>query len=344
MPSLTAVSPRASTTPASAGTRRSLLALALALVMALFLLVPALEILPGLHGDEAWAGYRAYRIAVEGMRPLYGMNFYTGPLHQYILAAVLGTFGYTVSALRSPTVAASLVSVVLFFFVVRRVFGGRVASIATLLLVSLPFFAIYGRIATENFVINPPAALGAAFCLLKARDATGRGKLGWGFGAGLLLAIGAWTHLIFLPVVIVLALLALAIHRLALLRSRTFHGVALGFLVGLGPRLYQMLAGVTVAREFGLGTQASGSREILAEIKKLHRRARRRVAVHLRPGAATAICCFCATPARSCGPRRPSTRRCSSRPRRSCWWAPGPGSRIAARRWRCSRRCRSWSV
>jgi len=39
-----------------------------------------LDVLPGLHGDEAWFGLKADEFNRQGIAHLYGMNTYTGIL------------------------------------------------------------------------------------------------------------------------------------------------------------------------------------------------------------------------------------------------------------------------
>lgn len=239
------------------------LSLGVALGLAALSLLSFLDIVPGLHGDEAWAGYRAHRIATEGFRPSFGMNAYTGPVHQYLLAPVLQWLGYTVFALRLPTVLASLATVLLSFHIVRRVFGGRVAAIAVLLLVSLPFFSVYGRTATETSTINPLCAAGGVLCLIIGADPLARQRRLIAALGGVLFGIGTWTHLIFVPVAIATVVAAVVVRGTALVRSRGCWAACAGFVVGLTPRLIQLAGHVGIEPEFGLGAQV-GTTDLLA--------------------------------------------------------------------------------
>ncbi|MFO0980951.1 MAG: glycosyltransferase family 39 protein [Planctomycetota bacterium] len=207
-----------------------------AAALALVLLLPYLETVPGLHGDEAWVGLRV-RALSEGHHTVYGMNAYTGSVHQYLLLPFMQLLGYRVAVLRGFSVATSLISLLLYFSIVRRLFGARAAGIAALLLASLPFFTLYGRTATENFALNPVCALGACRLLLAARDRTGRRRVMLALAAGALLALATWSHIIFLPVPALLALAALLHLRLRLLRSPVFVAAAMGFFIALAPRL-----------------------------------------------------------------------------------------------------------
>ena len=144
----------------------------MALAVGAVQLVPFLEILPGLHGDEAWAGLRARALA-GGQVTVYGVTTYTGPIQHYLLLPILEAFGYRVWALRSLTVLASLLSIWLLFLTLRRLFDAQLAGIAALLLASMPWFVLYGRTATEHFTLNPVLALAAGWCFLRALDTVG---------------------------------------------------------------------------------------------------------------------------------------------------------------------------
>src|SRR5438067_8776276 len=99
---------RANTTQRWSRWRSSwLLWLALALEAALML--PFLDIVPGLLGDEAWVGLRARAIA-DGQLSPYGMTAYTGPFHQFLVLPMLLLFGYRVWVLRLFTVLTSMLS------------------------------------------------------------------------------------------------------------------------------------------------------------------------------------------------------------------------------------------
>jgi 4-amino-4-deoxy-L-arabinose transferase-like glycosyltransferase len=230
-----------------------------ATILGALLLVPFLGDVPGLHGDEAWVGLRVHEIA-QGARPLYGMNAYTGPVHQYLLLPLLEVFGYRVWALRSFTVVASLLALLLYHAIVKRLFGGETAGLAALALVSMPFFALYGRVATENFALNPLGALAACWLLLVARERRGAAQLALAASAGAVMALATWSHLIFLPVPGALALAALAARRGALLRSRVFLGALAGFALGALPRLVAQL----VAPPAGPGGLGDAVHQLLA--------------------------------------------------------------------------------
>src|SRR5262245_23547280 len=83
-------------------------ALFVAVGIAAAMLFPFLASVPGLQGDEAWAGLRGVEI-LKGLRPTFGMNEYTGPFHQYLIALLFNATGFSVGALRVITAISFLV-------------------------------------------------------------------------------------------------------------------------------------------------------------------------------------------------------------------------------------------
>ncbi|HWW82947.1 MAG TPA: glycosyltransferase family 39 protein, partial [Vicinamibacterales bacterium] len=134
--------------------RQSFGILSISVAAAAVLLFSHLGTIPGLHGDEAWVGLRAHAI-LQGARPLIGMNTNTGPIHQYFVALLLALLGYKIAVLRYVTAVACLVTIVLYYRIVQRLFDRTRAAVATMLLVTMPFFTLFGRLAGENFALNP---------------------------------------------------------------------------------------------------------------------------------------------------------------------------------------------
>lgn len=208
--------------------QRSRAVLLLALALGAFLLFFRLGNTPGLHGDEAWAGVQAFAIW-HGSRPMIGMNAYTGPFYEYLIAPVLAVFGYRVSVLRVTTVVAALCTIALFHTAVARAFGSKLAAFATLTLVSMPFFTAFGRLAGENFALNPALAV-AAILLLLVRESWVTLLL-----AGLCLGTGIWNHAIFTAVPFAIAVTALYRRGLPLMRDRAPYIVCAGCAIALVP-------------------------------------------------------------------------------------------------------------
>lgn len=227
----------------------------------LALSLPSLGEVPGLHGDEAWVGLRAAALLRgEAHLSWTGMNAHTGPLHQLLVAASFAAFGPTTIALRLVGAAANAVGVGLYAWVTGQLLGRLCAALATLLLLTAPWFCANARVATEHAALAAPLALGAVACLLRARrpsrlkaqdDPSVAARPGdhqarrrWALAAGVLLGLGTWNHLVF--VAVPATLLTLALLRLGLRAWRcpevgwTAFGwacVTLGPLTALGGKL-----------------------------------------------------------------------------------------------------------
>lgn len=210
-------------------------------VLGVLLLIPFLGTISGLHGDEAWAGVRAHEI-MEGKLPLLGMNGYTGPIQQYLLSAELSVLGYNVFCLRLLTVITSLIGAVLYFNLAKRLFGARVAGVAAILLVSLPFFTVYSRSALEIFTLNPILSIGGILLLLEGNERANRRRFWLWLLSGMCFGLGTWNHLIFLSVPVSILVVALFSRRLSFFGEWRSYMVAYGFLFALAPRLYYEFA------------------------------------------------------------------------------------------------------
>jgi 4-amino-4-deoxy-L-arabinose transferase-like glycosyltransferase len=208
--------------------RNPKLLLYLALAIAFATLIPFLGSVPGLHGDEAWAGVRASEI-LHGARPLLGMNEYTGPFHQYLIAAIFSFAGYSVTALRLTTAICFLLTVPIYFWVAKFLFDEWTAAIAALVLVTCPFFMGYGRIATENFALNPLLALASVALLMPTRRPLS-------LLSGICLGLGCWNHVIFFAWALSLLFTAVCFYRAKIFRSYHFYFCLIGWFLIAGVR------------------------------------------------------------------------------------------------------------
>ncbi|WP_216641627.1 hypothetical protein [Pedobacter ginsengisoli] len=59
-----------------------------------------LDVLPGLHADEAWSGLKAVQFQNEGVSQIIGMNNYTGILQTLLTGLSFDLFGRGVFQLR----------------------------------------------------------------------------------------------------------------------------------------------------------------------------------------------------------------------------------------------------
>jgi hypothetical protein len=220
------------------------MALLAAVGIGAWLLSFRLSTIPGLHGDEAWAGLRAEAI-LRGARPMLGMNAYTGPVQQYLLAPLLYSLGTKVAVLRALTAGLNLASLCLYYVLLGRWFGRAVASAGVLVLVAMPFFTAYSRIANEVFALNPLLALSGMLLLGRRRSGEqgGRRTLLLHVAGGMCLGLGVWNHLIFLSVPVALLVAALFRHGATLLRQPGIYAAGYGFLLALTPRVLWQFSG-----------------------------------------------------------------------------------------------------
>lgn len=170
--------------------------LTFAIVCGSVLFYPFADIVPGLNGDEAWAGLEGAHI-IGGLWPYQGMNNYTGPFHQYLVAICFKILGFGVGTLRFASATCNLLSIVVGFILMRRFFGILCAGIFAALLASMPFTTIAARMASEVTAFNVLFALTATLWLSSQR---------WVFRimGGFLLGIGTLNHLLFFPFALML--------------------------------------------------------------------------------------------------------------------------------------------
>ncbi len=191
----------------------------------------------GLHRDEAVFGLFAEMIN-DGARPLYGIfNYYTSPVHAYLLAIIIKVFGNSIWSLRCFGPIFTLITIVSIFDIVRR-FSAVSARWIACLLVTFPPIVMLSRLCGEVFVFNPFLFFGTIWvyvrlCRIQKQYIS---KTGW-ILAGFLMSLGVWNHIIFLPSAISLV----SCYTLFLwpgFRQYLVNGIfcSLGFLMGLIPR------------------------------------------------------------------------------------------------------------
>lgn len=210
--------------------------------------------------DESIAGLMARNIAFRGERPLflYGEN-YVGAAMQYVVALLFKLWGYHPNLLRWPEYALTGVFLLLGFVLAKR-HASCTAGLYTLLLLAVPpvFLTVMNLKAWGDY--NETYCLGGILWYLSvilgkldSRDVWRRFMLClvWGGCFGL----GVWIHF---PIVIYAA----ATMPLALIGRRWWpslvgiSGVAIGFLVGWFPALWQNLS--TGFANIGYATKGSG--------------------------------------------------------------------------------------
>lgn len=107
-----------------------------------------IDLLPGLHADEAWFGLEAVKINKTGITTLTGMTPYTGILQQLVSACSFRIFGVGVMQLRFTTVLFNLAGLYIIRDTVYRL--RKTASIVLLLMLAQSVLIITSsRIAWE---------------------------------------------------------------------------------------------------------------------------------------------------------------------------------------------------
>lgn len=108
-----------------------------------------LDVLPGLHGDEAWFGLKAHQYNSTGIDRWYGMNTYSGILESLVSSWFFRLAGIGVSQLRLAGPVFNLLGVVIMCMALR-VCGGRKTVLLFLLIFSQSaLFLISPRVAWE---------------------------------------------------------------------------------------------------------------------------------------------------------------------------------------------------
>lgn len=138
----------------------------------------------GIHGDEAWTAIDALKILNDGPIPAYSPSALgqpSGPA--YLTALFFRIFGESVSSLRLSMAFFGTITIPLFYFFIKKLYGGLVSIIITLLfvfslihihysriafmLISAPFFVIgtlyfFSRFLTSKSI--PSLLITAVFC------------------------------------------------------------------------------------------------------------------------------------------------------------------------------------
>jgi len=158
-----------------------------------------LEDIVGLHRDEAMFGLFA-ELILDGARPLCGVfNNYTSPIHSYMLAFFIKIFGNSIWTLRFLGPVFSLITIAIIFDMMRQ-FSLICAQWTACFLVTFPPVVMLSRLCGEVFVLNPFLFFGAIWIYFRLCQSRERYKRNTGFIlAGILMSLGIWNHVIFLP-------------------------------------------------------------------------------------------------------------------------------------------------
>jgi len=99
-----------------------------------------LDVLPRLHGDEAWVGLKADQFNKTGIDGIYGMNTYTGILQPMIVSTFFKVFGLGIFQLR---IAGAVFNSLGLLIIYRILWRYNQANISILFLLILSQSALY---------------------------------------------------------------------------------------------------------------------------------------------------------------------------------------------------------
>ncbi|HHT9138560.1 MAG TPA: ArnT family glycosyltransferase [Candidatus Wunengus sp. YC60] len=196
-----------------------------------------LDDIVGLHRDEAVFGLFVEMI-LDGARPLNGVfNYYTSPIHAYLLAIIAKILGNSIWSLRCLGPIFTLITIIAIYDIVRQ-FSALRARWISCFLITFPPVVMFSRLCGEVFVLNPFLFFGAIWVYVRLCQNQKPYIRRTGFVlAGFLMSLGVWNHIIFLPGAIALVI-CYAIFMWPGFRQLLSNSAFcfLGFLIGLIPR------------------------------------------------------------------------------------------------------------
>ena len=202
-------------------------------------LVQDLNLVPGLHADEAWFFVRSN--AGEATK---GMNDYTSGLYLHVLQAFFNLFDQELTQLRLVGVLANLLALIFALRLLHVLYPKPGFGLYfCVFLLSSPAFVIMSRMAFELTALVPVLIWSGFFYVVSGWQYQNQ-KFAWRLVlGGMLLGVACNTHLLALSVCVSVGCACLVVYRLTLIRGRSLLFVFLGFFVGFGPRLWALLMG-----------------------------------------------------------------------------------------------------
>ncbi|HZY44770.1 MAG TPA: glycosyltransferase family 39 protein, partial [Anaerolineae bacterium] len=207
-------------------------------VAAIFLLAFALRTIdltrvpPGLHNDEVVAAKLTETVVNGRLTIFFPEDTGMEPLPFYIAAPFMKLIGTTVFALRLPAIFESMLALSVIFALGRRLFGKRVAIIASALFAITFWTVLFGRIVL-NVTLLPPLATLLAYLFWRAWSSQGKREIVLWLLSGLTLGLAllSYTASRILPaILIVFAVYVLNAHRSDW--RRWWKGIAITLIVG----------------------------------------------------------------------------------------------------------------
>ena len=152
--------------------------------IAILLRLPLLENVPAvLGGDEAAQGLEAIRFLEGNLRNPFSTGWLGVPSMSFMFNSLtIQTWGQTIFALRVPWAIIGVLTVVVVYFLVRRVSGHWVAFGTALLVATYHYHIHYSRLGSNQIADTLFVSL-ALWFLIRALDGTSQNWLNW-YGVG----------------------------------------------------------------------------------------------------------------------------------------------------------------
>lgn len=161
-----------------------------------------LDCLPGLHGDEAWFGLKAFEYLGTGIDKPYGMRNYTGILQALAVSIAFKYFDIGIFQLRTGGLLFNVISLtILTFYFICKV-NQKSAVILLLLFSQSALYMIYPKIAWEVNSFNLFLVVLFLISSLEIAQMEGGSNIGLNFVFLGSCFLGTYNHIIFscLPV------------------------------------------------------------------------------------------------------------------------------------------------
>ena len=149
------------------------------IVASLFLRLWRLDKAPvSVFGDEIDVGIQAYSIFQTGKDyfanpfPVIFHSFseYRLPMQLYLDAPFVGILGLNEWGVRMPNVLFGLITLVAFYYLIRELFGQKLALISAAFLTISPWHLTFSRQANDSGMLSPFLILGTLFFLKGMKD------------------------------------------------------------------------------------------------------------------------------------------------------------------------------
>jgi 4-amino-4-deoxy-L-arabinose transferase-like glycosyltransferase len=221
-----------------------ILAVCIASAVYLFFSLYMLD-LPGIQYDEALFtnaalgnvdnSYIAWDVPIFGIKYPMMLMGYIGALKSYLYAPVFALFGMNPFTFRLPVVLFGLMTLLLTFLVVRRMFGPATAVISALLLAADPNFIYANKLDWGPVSLMLLLQMASLYCIVRW---LAEGRLRFLILGGLFLGLGLFNKVIFVWFLLALFVSLLIFYRVKIkerINRRAMISFAAALLLGCLP-------------------------------------------------------------------------------------------------------------